>query len=348
MLLAPITRPVASNMALAKCLLSVSERGVFRINPKHFSKPSLNRLIKATVFRSVMRCHFCNQEYNDAIFPPEYCRILFRFRILPANPVNFGISFRRFRQHNIKSMKFLWLVWPCLISQSLFSQTLQFHYDFRHTLDPQHNVKNYPGLYFQYFKNQDSGKSLIKPGSFLLKTQADFTGQHHNIGQCYLQVSQSFRMWKPHIYADFQYSGGLGVVEPKQYGYYIVNSFGAGVNYPFSVGKSYFAAVAHYTYTAYEKPSNDIMFTLYWWRGLWNYKASFSGDFSIWTQNKDLGDSTTIDLSGKRFYFFAEPQFWFHINNAFSIGTKINMYYHVLTTDNRFQVYPTLGIEYKI
>jgi hypothetical protein len=69
---------------------------------------------------------------------------------------------------------------------------------------------------------------------------------------------------------------------------------------------------------------------------------------SIWTENKNHGDDYTKDLRGKRFSFFAEPQFWYNINKAFALGTKINMNYHVLTTDNIFQVYPAIALKCKL
>jgi len=245
-------------------------------------------------------------------------------------------------------MKFLMLTFFCLGSYLAFSQTLQLHYDIRHTIDPKRNSKNFPTLYFEYFKNQDSGKSFIKPGSFLLKTQADFIGEKNNIGKFYIQVSQSFRFWKPKIFLSLQYSGGLGVTEPKQYSYYLVNTYSAGVSFPFKWGNAYLSSVLDYKYVPYNKPSNDFLYTLYWWKGLWNYKTEFSGDFSIWTENKNHGDDLTKELTGKRFSFFAEPQFWFNINKAFALGTKINMNYHVLTTDNIFQVYPAIALKCKL
>ena len=120
------------------------------------------------------------------------------------------------------------LVFLLLINASAFSQNLQLHYDFRHTLDPKHNVKNFPAFYFEYFKTLDSGKAFIKPGSFLLKMQTEFTGEKNNIGQFYTQVSQSFRFWRPKIFLQIQYSGGLGIAEPGAYGYYLTNSFSLG------------------------------------------------------------------------------------------------------------------------
>lgn len=215
-------------------------------------------------------------------------------------------------------------------------------------LDPKHNAKNFPTLYFEYFKNYDTTKSLIKPGSFLLKMQADFLGEKNNMGQFYMQVSQSVKFWKPDIFINLQYSGGLGITEPKEYSYYITNTYSVGLAYPFRWGSAYMSSVLNYKYIPYSKPSNDFLYTLYWWKGLWNYKAELAGDFSIWTENKNHGDDATKNLQGKKFFFFAEPQLWYNINKVFSIGTKVNMYYHVLMNDNLLEIYPTIAIRCKL
>jgi Domain of unknown function (DUF5020) len=245
-------------------------------------------------------------------------------------------------------MKFTSFLVFLAIPVSLFSQSLQLHYDPRHTIDPKRNTKNFPTLYFEYFKNQDSGTAFIKPGAFLLKVQADFVGEKHNMGKAYLQVSQSFRFWKPKIFLSLQYSGGLGITEPKEYSFYIINTFSAGLSYPFKWGTAYLSSVITCKYIPYKKPSYDPFYTLYWWKGLFNYKAEFSGDLSIWTENRNHGDDFTKDLSGKRFSFFAEPQFWYKLNNSFAAGTKWNMYYHILTTDHTLLVYPTVALRCKL
>ncbi len=245
-------------------------------------------------------------------------------------------------------MKFLMVTFFCFVQCYVFSQTLQLHYDTRHTIDPKRNSKNFPTLYFEYFKNQDSGKSFIKPGSFLLKTQADFLGEKHNIAKFYIQVSESFRFWKPKIFLNIQYSGGLGITEPKEYSYYIVNTYSAGLSYPFKLGDAYLSSVISVKHVTYDKPSNDLLCTLYWWKGLWNYKAEFSGDFSFWTENKNHGDDLTLNLRGKRFSFFAEPQFWYNVNKVFALGTKWNTFYHILSSENILQVYPALAVKCKL
>jgi Domain of unknown function (DUF5020) len=244
-------------------------------------------------------------------------------------------------------MKFLPAILGCMWCFSAYSQSLQLHYDFRHTLDPKHADKNFPTFYFEYFKNQDSGKAFIKPGSFLLKMQADFLGEHSNMGKFYMQVSQSFRCWTPKLFINLQYSGGLGITEPRQYSYYILNTYSIGLAYPFQWIGGYWSTVLHYKWVPYPKPTQDPLFTLYWWKGLFHYKLEISGDFSIWTENKNHGDEFTKDLKGKRFYFFAEPQCWYNISKTWAVGTRISMNYHVLTTENLLQVYPTLAIRCK-
>jgi hypothetical protein len=252
--------------------------------------------------------------------------------------------------------QFPWVV--CLLflfhSTSLIGQNLQLHEDLRHTVDPSHTTKNFPTVYFEYFKGSekdsghDSRHHFIKPGSFLIKTQADLLGAGHNIGKFYFQVSQSLRCWEPKIFLSLQYSGGLGVTEPRQYSYYINNTFSAGAEVPFHWKGTWFSSILDYKYVPYTRPSHDFLYTFYWWRGLLNYKLELAGDFSCWTENKDHGDDYTSGMKGKRFFFFAEPQLWYNINRTVALGTKINLYYHINTADDLFQVYPTAAIKCKL
>jgi hypothetical protein len=228
-----------------------------------------------------------------------------------------------------------------LFSAAVFGQNLQLHYDFRHSLDPQHNTMNFPTIYFEYFKSKDTS------GAFFIKTESDLNGSNNNIGKFYTQLSQSFKFWKPKVYAQLQYSGGLGIAEPGSYAYYITNAFSLGAVYPFRWKGAWFSTSLSYNYNNFKKPSHDLLYSLYWGRGFWNYKFEFSGDLELYTLNKNLGDSYTNSLSGKRAAFFGEPQVWFRIHNGFSLGSKINMYYHVLINENLLQVYPTLAARFK-
>jgi len=234
------------------------------------------------------------------------------------------------------------------IPSHIFCQQVQFHYDPRHTIDPKHNPKNFTTIVFEYFKSQDSGSSFIKPGSFLLKMQADLVGTQNNIGKYYMEVSQSFRCWKPKIFVQLQYAGGLGIAEPGSYGFYIDNAFSLGLSHPFQWKNTWFNVYACYTYRNFKKPSHDVLTSFYWWKGLMNYKMQFAGDFELWTVNKNRGDIYTAGMSGKKISFYGEPQVWYKIKGGFSFGSKINIYYHVLTNDDRFQAYPTIGLRYQL
>jgi Domain of unknown function (DUF5020) len=263
-----------------------------------------------------------------------------KFRRIKNSFSTFAIILKIYKQVKVKNMKYRFLfllVFPSL----LFPQNLQLHYDFRHSLDPQKNAKNFPTIYFEYFKGDDEG-------SFLLKIQSDLLGERDNLGKFYMQVSQSFKFWEPKIYLHIEYSGGLGIAEPGRFGYYISNAFSIGSAYPFQWENVFFSVSVSYAYNALKTPSHDILSSFYWWRGFWNYKFEFAGDFDLYTLNNNTGEVFTSNLSGKKISFYGEPQFWFNLNKNFSFGSKVNLYYHVLTNENIFQLYPTLAIKYKL
>jgi len=241
------------------------------------------------------------------------------------------------------------LIFLPLIPNITFSQTLQLHYDFRHTLDPRHNSKNYPAFYFEYFKTLDSGTAFIKPGSFLLKVQTELTGEKHNTGQFYMQVSQAFRLWRPKIFLQLQYNGGLGIAEPGAYGYYLTNAFSFGVAYPFQSksNKAFFNAYTSFKYTDFKKPSHDVIGAFYWLLFFSNYSINFSGNLIYWTENRNHGDDFTMLMHGKKFSIYGDPQIWFRLHKGFSVGSRLTLYYHVLRDDNSFQAYPTIGLKYQ-
>lgn len=222
------------------------------------------------------------------------------------------------------------------------SQNLQLHYDFRHSIDPERNTRNFPTLSFEYFKLIDT----LGSGSFLLKVQADLNGKENNIGQVFTQVSQTLRFWKPKVYLSLGYSGGLGVT-PTSFGYYIANSYGIGLSYPFQWHGAWLAANLQFRYNAFSKPSYDPQFTFYFGKGIRNYRYFVAGSFVFWTQNRNQGGDPTRGLSGKKFAFFGDPQFWLKVKNGFSVGSRINVFHHVSSDGNGIQIYPTLGMKYQ-
>jgi hypothetical protein len=235
------------------------------------------------------------------------------------------------------------LTWPFLLK----GQNLQLHYELANCTDPGHNSSNFPVLYFEYFKAMDSTSAFVKPGSFFMKMESDLVGVRDNIGKAFVQVSQTARFGDSKISAAVQYSGGLGVTNPAQYSYYINNCLSVGPSYPFQWQGAYFNAEVFYNYNMLKRPSNDVMLSFYWGKGYWNYKVEFDGDFELYTLNRNQGDVATQGLKGKIVSFFGEPQVWVKVKGKFSIGSKELLYYHVITTQNLFEVYPTLALRMK-
>ena len=240
-------------------------------------------------------------------------------------------------------MKYHCLLSALLLTQLSMAQNLQFHYDFRHTVDPEHNAKNYPGFSFEYFRLLDT----VGTGSFLLKAQADLKGRNNNMGQAFLQISQTLRFWKPKIYLNLHYSGGLGVTD-NAFGFYLVNAYGIGASYPFQWKGAWLSINLMARYSAFDKPSVDPHWTAYFGRGFFNYKLFVTGSFVFWTENRNHGDDLTKDLKGKKFAFFGDPQVWFKIKRGLSFGSRINVLYHLVASDNTIQLYPTLGFKYEL
>lgn len=228
-----------------------------------------------------------------------------------------------------------------LLSFTGVAQNFQFHYDFRHSINPDLNSKNFPTINFEYFKNLDT----IGTGSFLLKLQTDFNGTGNNVGQVFTQVLQTLKFWKPPVYIALNYTGGLGVT-PDSYGYYISNSFGLGIAYPFKWKGAWFNTNLLFRYTTFDAPSCDPQFTFYYGKGFLNYRIFITGSFVLWTENRNRGDDYTKDLNGKKLVIIGDPQIWIKIIKGFSLGSRINVFYNLLDDNNQIKVYPTIGAKY--
>jgi hypothetical protein len=246
-------------------------------------------------------------------------------------------------------MRFLSELFPLLCTIQAFPQNLQLLYDMRHAIDPELNPKNYPSLSFEYFKSADTTGS----GLFMLKLQNDLKGDNYNIGQSFVQVTRSIRYWKPKFYLTFNYSGGLGVfrgweIPPTTHGFQISNSYAAGLTYTYVRKGAWMSSSLYFRYNAFEKPSYDPQLSIYFGDGFFDYKLVVTGGIVLWTQNRDQGIESTRGLRGKRFAFFADPQIWYRFYKGMSAGTKINLYYHLLSEQNTVKIYPSVGLKFQL
>ena len=96
----------------------------------------------------------------------------------------------------------------------------------------------------------------------------------------------------------------------------------------------------------FNRPSYDPQATVYFGKGFFNYRIFAGGSFTFWTENRNQGNDYTRDFKGKKFAFFGDPQLWIKIKNGFSAGSRINVYYNLLS-ERQIQFYPTIGLKFQ-
>jgi hypothetical protein len=224
---------------------------------------------------------------------------------------------------------------PARVAQA---QDLQLHYDWRHSVDPRNNARDFPALTFKTFK-------ALEFGSFLLKLEANLDGTQHNVSKGYLEVSQTVRFWKAPVYALGEYTGGLGLFDGATGGFYIANAYLLGVAYPFKMNGSWASASVAYKHTSFSRASHDPQATLYWGRPL-GKRWALASTGVFWTQNRNRGDEFTASLDGKEGAFLVENEIWWRAFGLVSVGSEVRVSRNVYANDGRMLVYPTLGVRY--
>lgn len=218
------------------------------------------------------------------------------------------------------------------------AQDLQLHYDWRHSIDPRNNARNFPALTFKTFK-------ALEFGSFLLKLEATLDGTQHNVSKGYLEVSQTLRFWKAPVYVLGEYTGGLGLFDGASGGYYLANAYIVGAAYPFQWNGGWANVSLGYKHTNFPRASQDPQASVYWGRSL-GKRWAFASTGVLWTQNRNHGDDFTAGLTGKRGSFLIENELWWRAVGLVSVGSNVRVSRNVYATDGRLLVYPTVGVRY--
>jgi hypothetical protein len=217
-------------------------------------------------------------------------------------------------------------------------------YDLRHTTDPRDNPNNFPVVELKLLYTRSFG-------SFLMKEEIDLDGSNHNVSQTYTELSQSIKlgsatlMGAP-IYAHFGYSGGLGLFGNASGGFYVHNSFNAGVEYPFQVRGAFCNAFVALRYTSFAKPSYDPMVSLYAGKYFFKYKLLVAHSLEAWTTSNNQGDVATQHDTGKFASWELESEVWYKVAADFSVGSYIRTTRNVYALTNRWVVYPSFGVRY--
>lgn len=225
-----------------------------------------------------------------------------------------------------------------MTARVVHAQDLQLHYDWRHSVDPRNNARDFPALTFKSFK-------ALEFGSFLLKLEANLDGTQHNVSKGYLEVSQTLRFWKAPVYAHLEYTGGLGLFDHASGGYYLENAYLLGAAHPFKWQGGWGNVYVAYKHTNFSRASHDPQASVYWGRSF-RERWSFASTGVFWKQNRNHGDDFTANLTGKRASFLIENEMWWRAASLVSIGSEVRISRDVYATDGRLLVYPTVGVRY--
>jgi hypothetical protein len=224
-------------------------------------------------------------------------------------------------------------------SSPAVAQTIQVGYDLRHSVDPEHNGRDFVTASFETFES-------LTYGSVLLKVDADLSGRNGNLGKLYAQISHSLKFWDFPVLLHLEYSGGLGFVGETANAFHITNTYSVGAAYPFPLFGSWASTFLAYRFTNFDQPSHDAIYSFWWGRNL-GKRVSVTAYFVLWTVNRNRGDEWTAGLSGKKLSGLGEPQVWFNVSQLFAVGSEVRLYYQVFDYDQRFQVYPTVAAKYQ-
>ena len=231
-----------------------------------------------------------------------------------------------------------------LITQVHAEVSIDWLYDFRHTTDPRNNPDNYPVIELKLFQP-------LSFGSFLMKDEINLNGQQHNASKVYTEMSQSIKLgdlklFNSPLLAHLGFSGGLGLFDNANGGYYIQNAYSVGLELPFEVRKTFCNVYVALRYTNFAKPSYDPMLALYAGKYFLNYKLLFANSLEAWTTSNNQGEPWNQMKSGKFASWELESELWYKVAKNFWIGTYVRTTFNVYAVSNRWLIYPSAGVRY--
>lgn len=222
--------------------------------------------------------------------------------------------------------------------------TLDALYDFRHTVDPKDNPRNFPVVRLSIFNPQSYG-------DFFLSDEVELNGEKNNSSKNYIQLSQSFKLgkatlWGSPLFAHVGYSSGLGVYGNADGGYYIHSKYKAGLDYPFSIGKTFCSVELTAEYARTPKSHFNPLASLYVGHFFLDYKMILSSTIQVWTSPQYQNDPSGLTNAGSYYAWNIETNLWYQFAKPFSVGTFIRTSRNVKDTKGEWTIYPSIGLRY--
>lgn len=217
--------------------------------------------------------------------------------------------------------KIISILFATFISQMLFGQNLQLHYDF--------------GKDRKFFT---ATIEMFKPdsmGSTFFFTDFDFNGGANNtMSLSYFEIARyiTLPILDKKLDATIQFNDG------HTYWDNVAIPLGqvwlAGFSYPLNLKVIEIKIDLLYRHADYSK-STDWQFTAAWFRPFLNEKLVFAGFVDVWSEKRE----------SKKVVFLAEPQIWFNAWQRLFLGGELELSHNFLPTD-RVEAIPTLGLQW--
>ncbi len=213
------------------------------------------------------------------------------------------------------------------------AQNVQLHYDLGRNLYPDEEAgRQKVTMTLEQFKAD-------KWGSWFYFVDVDFSRKF--VEGAYTEISREFNIGKKGFAAHVEYDGGLNRFGSFQQSALLGgawNGHNADFSTTYSVQLMYKRFFKSYNYTnAY----HSFQLTGVWSTTFANKKCTFSGFIDLWRGEKANGHGQLVVL--------AEPQFWYHATEHFSVGTEWeisdNFVYNTYN-GKTFFVNPTLAVKW--
>jgi len=219
---------------------------------------------------------------------------------------------------------FLIIISNVVFYSSSFAQNLQLHYDFGKAYDGNDKIER------KYFTSTLEIFKVDNLGSTFCFVDVDYDKGNGGASLAYFELARKFTVHKSGLGVQIEFNDGT----PD----YILQAWLGGIAYQIKIGN--FTLNSSLLYRANKNSkSPDAQITLTWYQPLFKDKVLLTGFIDIWTQDNFSG-------SGKDLVILTEPQFWYVLNQHFSIGSEIEISRNFFTFDGDLEVMPTAAVKW--
>jgi hypothetical protein len=219
------------------------------------------------------------------------------------------------------------------------AQNLQLHYDFGAD-------RGYLTTTLEKFAPDKYGSTFFF---------VDFNYDKKGPTEAYWEIARELKNWDGPLSVHVEYNGGLHTnVVSEVLGIQVRNSF--QINNAYLLGGTYtwnaanfskgFSLSAMYKNIQGNDSPHNFQLTGVWYINFLDGKLSFSGFADLWSEKHTVSnDGFKTDFQDASLVFLSEPQLWYNLNKAFSVGGEVELGYNFGGVAG-FNVCPTLGAKW--